>query len=124
MSAPRPQSCCHPPAAGDVGRRACLNILSRGKSIAIVIGGGSESLLSSPGTNDIVLKRRQGFVRIALRTGASLVPVYAFGETGTYSTLTSLPPNSLMRRLQSSMLKAWGEPPAAPAAAGGGCHAP
>jgi 1-acyl-sn-glycerol-3-phosphate acyltransferase len=38
-----------------------------------------QSLFARPGANDLVLKRRHGFIKIALRTGASLVPVYAFG---------------------------------------------
>ena len=43
-----------------------------------------QSLFARPGANDLVLKRRKGFVKIALRSGASLVPVYAFGENSTY----------------------------------------
>lgn len=33
-----------------------------------------------------VLRERRGFVRLALQTGASLVPVLAFGETDTFHT--------------------------------------
>lgn len=43
-----------------------------------------QSLHAKPGANDLVLRRRRGFVKIALRTGASLVPVYAFGENSTF----------------------------------------
>ena len=43
-----------------------------------------QSLYAAPGKHDLVLSRRKGFVKIALRTGASLVPVYCFGENNTF----------------------------------------
>lgn len=48
--------------------------------MALAVGGAEESLLSRPRTLDLVLKKRQGFVRIALQSGAALVPVLVFGE--------------------------------------------
>jgi 2-acylglycerol O-acyltransferase 2 len=57
-----------------------------GQSILLAVGGANESLLSTPKTYDLVLKRRKGFVRIALRTGAAIVPCIAFGETNLYPT--------------------------------------
>ncbi|KDD73424.1 diacylglycerol acyltransferase, partial [Helicosporidium sp. ATCC 50920] len=71
---------------GDVSRDSCLRLLRRGHSIAIVIGGGAESLYARPGRHELVLRRRQGFVKLALDTGASLVPVYCFGENNTFVT--------------------------------------
>lgn len=64
-----------------VGRRS-----GRGQSILLAVGGASESLVSRPKTYDLVLNKRKGFVRIALRTGASIVPCIAFGETNLYPT--------------------------------------
>lgn len=63
------------------------------------MGGANESLLAHPGSCDLVLKRRQGFVRIALLSGASLVPCLAFGENNLYWTAPG-GKNSLIRRLQ------------------------
>ncbi|XP_069920804.1 2-acylglycerol O-acyltransferase 3-like [Oryctolagus cuniculus] len=59
----------------------------RGKAVVIVIGGAQESLYSSPGRNCLALKRHKGFVRLALRHGASLVPVYSFGENDIFKTM-------------------------------------
>jgi 2-acylglycerol O-acyltransferase 2 len=55
-----------------VSKRACSTILRRGApgtAIVIVIGGATESLRAHPGTNDLTLKRRMGFIKIAIREG-------------------------------------------------------
>jgi hypothetical protein len=78
-----------------VSRESCENILSKGgpngegmgRAITIVVGGARESLDSRPGTIRLVLQRRKGFVKMALRTGADLVPVLAFGENDVYDQL-------------------------------------
>ncbi|CAO3682965.1 unnamed protein product [Rhizopus microsporus] len=69
-----------------VSRRSCENILSSepGRSIVIVVGGAAESLNARPGVNDLVLKKRLGFIRIAIKHGAPLVPVFSFGENDLY----------------------------------------
>lgn len=55
-----------------------------GRAITIVVGGAAESLDAKPYSLRLVLKRRKGFVKIAIRTGADLVPVLAFGENDIY----------------------------------------
>jgi 2-acylglycerol O-acyltransferase 2 len=75
-----------------VSRSSCVNILTKGgldgegmgRAITIVIGGAQESLLQQPGTMRLVLNCRKGFVRVAVSTGADLVPVIAFGENDIY----------------------------------------
>jgi len=54
-----------------------------------VVGGAAESLKSQPGTYRIVIKNRKGFVRVALKAGADLVPVISFGENDMYDQYTS-----------------------------------
>ena len=70
-----------------------------GESILLAVGGANESLLAHPGACDLVLKRRQGFVRIALLSGASLVPCVSFGENNLYRTAPG-GKGSWVRRLQ------------------------
>lgn len=55
-----------------------------GRAITIVIGGARESLDAHPYSLRLVLARRKGFVKMAIRTGADLVPVLAFGENDLY----------------------------------------
>jgi 2-acylglycerol O-acyltransferase 2 len=75
-----------------VSRESCENLLTKGgingagmgRAITIVIGGARESLDASPNSLKLVLKKRKGFVKLAVRTGADLVPVLSFGENDLY----------------------------------------
>ena len=50
----------------------CAQVLKKpGRAVALAVGGAEESLLSRPHTLDLVLKKRQGFIRIALQTGTA-----------------------------------------------------
>ena len=60
-----------------------------GRAITIVVGGARESLDAQPHSLKLVLKRRKGFVRLAIRTGADLVPILAFGENELYDQVQS-----------------------------------
>ncbi|KAF6125805.1 monoacylglycerol O-acyltransferase 3 [Phyllostomus discolor] len=73
--------------ACSVNRQGLDCILSRpqlGQAVIILVGGAQEALYSMPGEHRIVLRSRKGFVRLALRHGASLVPVYSFGENDAF----------------------------------------
>lgn len=72
-----------------VSRESCSNILSRGagQAITIVVGGAAESLSARPGTADLTLKRRLGFIKVAIQHGADLVPVFSFGENDIYNQM-------------------------------------
>lgn len=93
---------------GDVSRASCLRLLRKGHSIAICIGGAAESLYATPGRHALVLRRRKGFVKLALETGAALVPVYGFGENNVMETRNGLPETSRVRRVQRAMLRVMG----------------
>ncbi|KAJ7102983.1 DAGAT-domain-containing protein [Mycena crocata] len=72
-----------------VSKKSCSNILRAGpgSAITIVVGGAAESLSAHPGTADLTLRRRLGFIKLAIRHGADLVPVFSFGENDIYEQM-------------------------------------
>lgn len=60
-----------------------------GNCLVIVVGGAAESLSAHPGTADLTLKRRLGFIKLAIREGADLVPIFSFGENDIYAQLSN-----------------------------------
>ncbi|GKZ79696.1 diacylglycerol O-acyltransferase 2 [Aspergillus niger] len=72
-----------------VSYTSCVNHLARaGQAIIICIGGAREARYAKPNTMDLVLNVRRGFVRVAVQTGADLVPVMAFGENELFDVGT------------------------------------
>lgn len=69
----------------DAGRQSADWCLKNGRSISVVPGGEREQMLAQRGSvEEIVLKERLGFVRLALRHGVPLLPCYCFGEAQLY----------------------------------------
>ncbi|XP_034174495.1 2-acylglycerol O-acyltransferase 2-A [Osmia lignaria lignaria] len=58
-----------------------------GKAVILIIGGASESLECTPGSYRLLVKRRKGFVKLALKHGSALVPIFSFGETDIYDQI-------------------------------------
>eukprot|EP00811_Abedinium_folium_P032337 NODE_5390_length_1775_cov_49.375607.p1 GENE.NODE_5390_length_1775_cov_49.375607~~NODE_5390_length_1775_cov_49.375607.p1 ORF type:complete len:470 (+),score=80.38 NODE_5390_length_1775_cov_49.375607:85-1494(+) len=90
---------------GDASKPCLLRALTKssGSCALLVTGGANESMLAHPGNSKVVLKNRAGFVKIALMSGASLVPVWGFGENNLYSNLTVGSP--ALRRWQCRVQK-------------------
>jgi len=85
------------------GKRSCLHILTKlgpGNSIVLVLGGAKESLDAHPGIFDLTIKHRKGFVKVALRAGAHLVPCFGFGENEIYDQVEN-PRGSSLRKWQN-----------------------
>lgn len=84
-------------------REAITNIVQGppGCSVFLIPGGAPEALQSHPGTLTCLLKRRKGFVRIALQTGTHLVPIIAFGETDLFDVSE---PTGIWLKLQQLIL--------------------
>jgi 2-acylglycerol O-acyltransferase 2 len=72
--------------------------------VVLLVGGVREILDVQPGIYKLFLKNRKGFVRLALETGASLVPVFAFNEVEMYNQQI-FEPGSRIKRLQLFFLK-------------------
>lgn len=97
-----------------VSKDSIANILSRGgknnegmgRAVTIVIGGARESLEAQPGQMRLILKERKGFIKLAVRTGADLVPVLAFGENEIYDQLRPKE-HPLVHKIQMFVLKVW-----------------
>jgi 2-acylglycerol O-acyltransferase 2 len=89
-----------------VSRRSCDNILTSkpGNSIMIVVGGAKEAALARPGINELAVKSRLGFIKVALRTGSSLVPVFSFGENDLWEQAPN-PKGSKLRKFQDTVRK-------------------
>lgn len=90
-------------------RRACVSMLQQKPGVAIVLypGGAAEALITEQYKYKLILKRRKGFARIAVETGASLVPVFGFGEADLFETFLATP-GSLTAKLQRLSHKYWG----------------
>merc|ERR1719330_2211664 len=84
-----------------------VKLMGRGHSVAIAPGGAKESLECMPGTMRLILAKRMGFVKVALQTGAALVPVISFGENELYSTV-QFEAGTWGRSLQQALQKRMG----------------
>ncbi|XP_037263744.1 diacylglycerol O-acyltransferase 2-like isoform X2 [Falco rusticolus] len=96
-----------------VTRRAIGYLLSKngtGNAVAIVIGGAAESLSCRPGVTTLILKKRKGFVRMALQHGAYLVPSFSFGENDLFRQVV-FEEGSWMRSIQQRFQKMMGFAP-------------
>lgn len=88
-SALHPYIPTQPPPPGTKPNNTGSNTsIPSGNAITIVLGGAHESLLTLPHHYRIILRRRRGFLKLALRNpNTHLVPVLAFGENDLYETL-------------------------------------
>mmetsp|Transcript_30617 Transcript_30617/g.46694 ORF Transcript_30617/g.46694 Transcript_30617/m.46694 type:complete len:394 (-) Transcript_30617:357-1538(-) len=74
----------------DASRKCASKALAQGQSLYIIPGGEEENVLTHYGKDIVVLKKRKGFIRLALSYGADLVPVFGAGTTDTFVTYPEL----------------------------------
>lgn len=90
----------------NISRESCEFILKEkgpGNSICIVVGGAPEAFDAHPNEDYIlIVKPRLGFIKLALRTGSSLIPVFAFGENNLFYQVSNSP-GSMLRKIQEKI---------------------
>uniref|UniRef100_A0A8C1M475 Acyltransferase n=1 Tax=Cyprinus carpio TaxID=7962 RepID=A0A8C1M475_CYPCA len=85
-------------------------LLSRpggGQAAVIAVGGAPESLDARPGALTLQLLQRKGFIKLALKHGAWLVPVFSFGENELFDQMEN-PAGSALRRVQDRLQRIMG----------------
>ena len=87
------------------------SVLLKGQNIALLPDGIAGIFYARPGQHAVVLKKRRGMFRLAIQTGASIVPIYCFGANDILHQATS--GNSfigkLSRKLRISITIFWGQ---------------
>ncbi|KAJ2743924.1 diacylglycerol O-acyltransferase 1 [Coemansia sp. BCRC 34301] len=72
------------------------------QSLLVVVGGADESMLAHEHSADLVLLKRRGFVREAIRAGCDLVPIYNFNENAIYKLVPNHP-GTLVHRFEMAV---------------------
>ncbi|KAH0478274.1 MAG: uncharacterized protein KVP18_002254 [Porospora cf. gigantea A] len=65
-------------------RKDFEDIMSQGKSVGLIPGGFEEATIFSNGSDRLYIKKRKGFLKLALTYGYRVVPVFNFGERFTF----------------------------------------
>ncbi|XP_076010841.1 2-acylglycerol O-acyltransferase 2-A [Genypterus blacodes] len=73
-----------------------------GNVAVIAVGGSSEALDARPGALMLQVRNKKGFIKLALKHGAQLVPVFSFGENELFDQMEN-PSGSPLRRLQNRL---------------------
>lgn len=74
----------------DASRESANECLEAGHSLQIMPGGEMEQMLTRYGHESVYLKKRKGFVRLALKHKTGLIPCYVFGCVDMYRTSSFL----------------------------------
>eukprot|EP00742_Colponemidia_sp_Colp-10_P004938 GILJ01005274.1.p1 GENE.GILJ01005274.1~~GILJ01005274.1.p1 ORF type:complete len:320 (+),score=31.08 GILJ01005274.1:86-1045(+) len=64
------------------------HLMKRSQNVALIPGGLEECTITTKDKDRLYIKRRFGFIRLALKYGYRIFPSYTFGETSLYWTCT------------------------------------
>lgn len=81
-----------------------------GNALGLVVGGALEALEAFPGKFNLKLAQKKGFIKMALTTGACLVPMFSFGEHELFIQAEN-PEGSRLRNIQNWLTKYTGFSP-------------
>jgi len=70
----------------DASRSVAEGLLDEKFSILVLPGGMDEQIRTECGKETIYLSKRKGFIKLAIRKGIPVVPVYVFGTSDHYLT--------------------------------------
>jgi len=92
----------------DASPKVLTRWLSAGHSAVLYIGGIAELFLVSQNSERLFARKRKGFIKLALRTGAEVIPVYFFGNTSVLSVLTGSSLRKVARTTGVTVTWFWG----------------
>ncbi|XP_041820696.1 2-acylglycerol O-acyltransferase 2-A isoform X2 [Chelmon rostratus] len=95
----------HPHGLVSSSKSSLSYLVSRpeGGNVAVIaVGGAPEALDARPGALTLQVRNRKGFIKLALKHGAQLVPVFSFGENELFDQMEN-PTGSPLRRLQNRL---------------------
>eukprot|EP00835_Amoeboradix_gromovi_P006120 NODE_665_length_5410_cov_0.165317.p3 type:complete len:362 gc:universal NODE_665_length_5410_cov_0.165317:2827-1742(-) len=88
------QSCC---------KKSCEYILKHGRSLLIVIGGAQEVHYVDATHYRLIVKKRRGFFKLALKFGVPVVPVLSMGENSIYTYIQSPRLQSIQQQIKNTI---------------------
>ena len=68
----------------DASKSTMESLMRQRRNIALLPGGFEEASIAEPGKDRVFVRGRKGFIKLALRHGYTIHPIYTFGEADTY----------------------------------------